>query len=84
MRPSPPTHPSSQPSPHSQPPPPHTQMMSSQPFMGPRYPAGPRPGVRMPQIGSDFNGVSFLSLSTHKNRQNTCLRFIYGICITVY
>lgn len=31
--------------------------MSSQPFMGPRYPAGPRPGVRMPQIGSDFNGV---------------------------
>jgi hypothetical protein len=24
--------------------------------MGPRYPAGPRPGVRMPQIGSDFNG----------------------------
>lgn len=60
MRPSPPTHPSSQPSPHSQPPPPHSQMMSSQPFMGPRYPAGPRPGVRMPQIGSDFNGVSVL------------------------
>lgn len=57
MRPSPPTHPSSQPSPHSQPPPPHSQMMSTQPFMGPRYPAGPRPGVRMPQIGSDFNGV---------------------------
>ncbi|KAJ3639515.1 hypothetical protein Zmor_002872 [Zophobas morio] len=56
MRPSPPTHPSSQPSPHSQPPPPHSQMMSTQPFMGPRYPAGPRPGVRMPQIGSDFNG----------------------------
>lgn len=60
MRPSPPTHPSSQPSPHSQPPPPHTQMMSTQPFMGPRYPAGPRPGVRMPQIGSDFNGVSIV------------------------
>lgn len=60
MRPSPPTHPSSQPSPHSQPPPPHSQMMSTQPFMGPRYPAGPRPGVRMPQIGSDFNGVSVL------------------------
>lgn len=61
MRPSPPTHPSSQPSPHSQhPPPPAAQMLSSQPFMGPgpRYPAGPRPGVRMPQIGSDFNGVS--------------------------
>lgn len=55
MRPSPPTHPSSQPSPHSQPPP-HSQMMSTQPFMGPRYPAGPRPGVRMP-MGSDFNGV---------------------------
>lgn len=58
MRPSPPTHPSNQPSPHSQPPPPHSQMMSSQPFLGPRYPAGPRPGVRMPpQIGNDFNGV---------------------------
>nr|CAD7570511.1 unnamed protein product [Timema californicum] len=56
MRPSPPTHPSSQPSPHPQPPPPHSQMMSSQPFMGPRYPAGPRPGVRMPQIGNEFNG----------------------------
>ena len=25
---------------------------------GPRYPAGPRPGVRMPQMGNDFNGVS--------------------------
>ncbi|KAK2577618.1 hypothetical protein KPH14_000759, partial [Odynerus spinipes] len=25
--------------------------------MGPRYPAaGPRPGVRMPQMGNDFNG----------------------------
>ncbi|XP_035719183.1 single-stranded DNA-binding protein 3-like isoform X6 [Vespa mandarinia] len=57
MRPSPPTHPSSQPSPqHPQPPPPpHSQMMSTQ-FMGPRYPAGPRPGVRMPQMGNDFNG----------------------------
>lgn len=59
MRPSPPTHPSNQPSPHSQPPPPHSQMMSSQPFMGPRYPGGPRPGVRMPpQMGNDFNGVT--------------------------
>lgn len=30
-----------------------------QPFMGPRYPpGGPRPGVRLPQMGSDFNGVS--------------------------
>jgi hypothetical protein len=29
-------------------------------FMGPRYPAGPRPNVRMPQMGNDFNGVSFL------------------------
>ncbi|CAL8137274.1 unnamed protein product [Orchesella dallaii] len=55
MRPSPPNHPSSQPSPHSQPPPP--QMLSNQPFMGPRYPpGGPRPGVRLPQMGSDFNG----------------------------
>jgi len=55
MRPSPPNHPSSQPSPHSQPPPP--QMLSNQPFMGPRYPpSGPRPGVRLPQMGSDFNG----------------------------
>lgn len=26
--------------------------------MGPRYPAGPRPGVRMPQMGNDFNGVN--------------------------
>ncbi|XP_039299190.1 single-stranded DNA-binding protein 3 isoform X4 [Nilaparvata lugens] len=26
------------------------------PFMGPRYPAGPRPGVRMPQLGNDFSG----------------------------
>lgn len=27
----------------------------------PRYPSGPRPGVRMPQgIGNDFNGVSFI------------------------
>ncbi|XP_046986775.1 single-stranded DNA-binding protein 3 isoform X6 [Schistocerca americana] len=26
------------------------------PFMGPRYPAGPRPGVRMPQLGNEFNG----------------------------
>ncbi|CAG9759263.1 unnamed protein product [Ceutorhynchus assimilis] len=56
LRPSPPTHPSSQPSPHSQPPPPHSNIMTSQPFMNPRYPAGPRPGVRMPQMGSDFNG----------------------------
>lgn len=33
-------------------------MMPNQPFMGPRgYPAGPRPGVRMPQgMGNDFNG----------------------------
>ncbi|XP_063995414.1 single-stranded DNA-binding protein 3 isoform X8 [Diachasmimorpha longicaudata] len=25
-------------------------------FMGPRYPSGPRPTVRMPQMGNDFNG----------------------------
>lgn len=30
--------------------------------MGPRYPAGPRPGVRMPQMGNDFNGVCIISL----------------------
>ncbi|XP_059488420.1 single-stranded DNA-binding protein 3 isoform X4 [Neocloeon triangulifer] len=60
MRPSPPTHPSTQPSPHPQPPPPHSQMMPNQPFMGPRYGGpGPRPNVRMPQIGNEFNGVSF-------------------------
>nr|CAD7453740.1 unnamed protein product [Timema tahoe] len=59
-RPSPPTLPSSQQSPHNQPP--RTQMMSSQPFMGPRYPAGPRPGVRMPQMGSDFDGPSGQSM----------------------
>ncbi|XP_059488428.1 single-stranded DNA-binding protein 3 isoform X11 [Neocloeon triangulifer] len=30
------------------------------PFMGPRYGGpGPRPNVRMPQIGNEFNGVSF-------------------------
>lgn len=29
--------------------------------MGPRYPTGPRPGVRMPQMGGDFNGVSNLN-----------------------
>lgn len=51
MRPSPPQ-PGSQPSPHPQPPPPHGQMMPNQPFMSPRYPGGPRSGVRMPQ---DFN-----------------------------
>lgn len=78
MRPSPPTHPSNQPSPHSQPPPPHSQMMSSQPFMGPRYPAGPRPGVRMPpQIGNDFNGVCFkiilLNLSLMENLIVFCI-----------
>lgn len=60
MRPSPPTHPTSQQSPHPQPPSSHNQMMPGQvqPFMGaPRYPTGPRPGVRMPQgIGNDFNG----------------------------
>lgn len=63
LRPSPPTHPSSQQSPHSQPGGPgHNQMMPNQPFMGPRgYPGpgpGPRgPGVRMPQgMGNDFNG----------------------------
>lgn len=35
-------------------------ILIQQPFMGaPRYPSGPRPGVRMPQgIGNDFNGVS--------------------------
>uniref|UniRef100_A0A1B6K1G5 Uncharacterized protein n=1 Tax=Homalodisca liturata TaxID=320908 RepID=A0A1B6K1G5_9HEMI len=26
------------------------------PFLGPRYPSGPRPGVRMPQLGNEFNG----------------------------
>ncbi|CRL08265.1 CLUMA_CG020958, isoform B [Clunio marinus] len=60
LRPSPPTHPSSQQSPHSQPgAPTHNQMMPNQPFMGPRgYPGGPRgPGVRMPQgMGNEFNG----------------------------
>ena len=27
--------------------------------MGPRYPGGPRPGVRMPQMGPEFGGVSY-------------------------
>lgn len=26
--------------------------------MGPRYPGGPRPGIRMSQLGNDFNSVS--------------------------
>ncbi|XP_055319738.1 single-stranded DNA-binding protein 3 isoform X6 [Sitodiplosis mosellana] len=61
LRPSPPTHPTSQQSPHPQPPSSHNQLMSGQvqSFMGaPRYPSGPRgPGVRMPQgIGNEFNG----------------------------
>lgn len=35
--------------------------------MGPRYPpGGPRPGVRLPQMGSDFNGVSPFDLSIFK------------------
>lgn len=34
-------------------------------FMGPRYPAGPRPGVRMPQMGNDFNGVSIWEFIIH-------------------
>ncbi|KAK2726617.1 single-stranded DNA-binding protein 3-like isoform X2 [Artemia franciscana] len=55
MRPSPPTHPVSQPSPHGQGPP-TPQMMPGPQFMNPRYPGGPRPGVRMPQLGPDFNG----------------------------
>lgn len=46
-----PNHPSA----HSQPMP-HSQMMASQSFMGPRYPGGPRPGVRIPQMPNDFNG----------------------------
>uniref|UniRef100_A0A2H8TVH6 Single-stranded DNA-binding protein 3 n=1 Tax=Melanaphis sacchari TaxID=742174 RepID=A0A2H8TVH6_9HEMI len=54
MRPSPPSHSSAQQSPHSQPPS-HGQMLSNQPFMGPRYPGGPRPGIRMSQLGNDFN-----------------------------
>lgn len=55
MRPSP-THPVSQSSPHPPPNAPHNQMMN-QPFMGgPRYPGGPRPGVRMPpHMPNDFN-----------------------------
>ena len=27
-------------------------------FMGPRFPGGPRPNVRMAQMGGDFSGVS--------------------------
>ncbi|XP_076353344.1 single-stranded DNA-binding protein 3-like isoform X7 [Tachypleus tridentatus] len=54
MRPSTPQQPVSQPSPHSQPPTPHGQMMQNQVFMSPRYPGGPRPGVRMAQQ-VDFN-----------------------------
>lgn len=38
----------------------HT-LLKFQPFMGPRYPPGPRPGVRMQVqqgMGNEFNGVS--------------------------
>lgn len=31
--------------------------------MGPRYPGGPRPGVRMPQMGPEFGGVSVIEYS---------------------
>ncbi|GBP68820.1 Single-stranded DNA-binding protein 3 [Eumeta japonica] len=53
LRPSPPApHPGSQPSPHG----PQPQLMGTgQPFMGPWYPGGPRPTVRM-GMGNDFNG----------------------------
>ncbi|VVC41039.1 Hypothetical protein CINCED_3A009676 [Cinara cedri] len=63
MRPSPPSHPSAQQSPHPQPPS-HGQMLSNQPFMGgPRYPGGgPRPGIRMSQLGNDFNSPSGQSM----------------------
>lgn len=38
-----------------------------QPFMGPRYPpGGPRPGVRLPQMGNDFNGVSIKFIKSYK------------------
>ncbi|XP_076061708.1 sequence-specific single-stranded DNA-binding protein isoform X5 [Oratosquilla oratoria] len=52
MRPSPGPNPS-QASPH---PPGGSPMMPNQPFgLSPRYPGGPRPGVRMPQMPSDFS-----------------------------
>lgn len=31
----------------------------------PRYPSGPRPGVRMQGIGNDFNGVSVQLMQQH-------------------
>ena len=84
MRPSPPTHPSSQQSPHSQPAPSHAQMMPSQPFIGgPRYP-GPRPGVRMPGIGNDFNGPPQpLMPNMDPTRQGSlfCCKFLHNFTI---
>ncbi|XP_037090538.1 single-stranded DNA-binding protein 3-like isoform X2 [Pollicipes pollicipes] len=57
MRPSPQSHPSSQSSPHAPPgqPVPHGTMIASQ-YMSPRFPGGPRPGVRMPGNMAEFNG----------------------------
>ena len=113
MRPSPPTHPASQPSPHPQPPTPHSQMMPGQvqqsltwnqlfhscyilpsllllqPFMGPRYPGGPRPGVRMPQMGPEFGGVSSLHHFIDNNQlilQMICYSLLVLVvwCLTVW
>lgn len=81
IRPSQPSHPSSGQSPHPQPPNSHGQMMSGQPFMGgPRYPPGPRPGVRMPQgIGNDFNsppGQPMMPNSMDPTRQGEAGDFV--------
>ncbi|XP_050444459.1 single-stranded DNA-binding protein 3-like isoform X3 [Adelges cooleyi] len=32
-----------------------SQILSNQPFMGPRYPGGPRPGIRMSPLGNEFS-----------------------------
>lgn len=55
MRPSPPQPPQGPPTPGGgpSPHPPPSQMMPNQPYMGPRFPGGPRPNVRMSQ--QDFN-----------------------------
>lgn len=51
--------------------------------MGPRYPAGPRPGVRMPQMGNDFNGVCIIILLIDQTIKSTSKTLI-NIMIDVF
>ncbi|XP_050526555.1 single-stranded DNA-binding protein 3 isoform X2 [Daktulosphaira vitifoliae] len=35
-----------------------SQILANQPFMGPRFQGGPRPGIRMSPLGNDFNSAT--------------------------